>query len=135
MSKGYLIGFSLLLFTIGLILISITTNALNNLNSKCVSSNVLAGLNLILSIGIMLIVLPIVQLICYGKCGCSHSDLGYSNILIFLFITLTFLGIIVLAGINDSNCDDPTTKNSMIAITILGGLITGGLIFLKIRNK
>ena len=122
--SGKIVIFSAFLLVLGVVLIVVTSNSLNNLSGKCVSNRVLIGLNLILAIGVVLVVLPVIQFFCYNICKCPAKEREYGLILCILFFSLTFLSVIVLAGINETNCDDSVTKNSMISFSIIGGVMT-----------
>lgn len=112
--------FSIVLFIIGIILCILSVNAQNSLDPECVSSKVHIGLNIILSISIMLMILPLAQLMCFKSCGCTGDDLNYKFISLGLLVIIGITGAVIWNGIEtDTGCDNSSAKSTAISITIM----------------
>jgi hypothetical protein len=113
-----LMFFYLFIFFIGLVLISSVYTAQKSLSVKCVSNSVNIGLNMIMSMGVILLVLPLIQWVCHGGCDVPQTDLSYRGILITIFLILVISTCVIFNGLSSNNCDDATTKNVSIGIFI-----------------
>jgi hypothetical protein len=117
--------FSILLFVIGASLIALVYKCQTTLDPKCTSSSLELGLNLMLTIGVMLVTLPIVQFICYSGCQMDQNHLPYRKILLLLFGVLMIAQCLIFSGLSKSGCDDTNTKNISIGVFIVSILFFG----------
>jgi hypothetical protein len=131
--------FSSALIVSGILITALTANAQGSLQLTCASNKVQSGLNFILMIGVLLTILPIVQLICVSKCSsCTSYDLKYKWIINGLLLLLGISSAVVWGGIdNNDECNNKTSKNTMIVFTLISfGIITfqGGLFVFQKYN-
>ena len=112
--------FSGALFFIGILLLFLSINAQTSLKLTCVSKNVQIGFNIIISVAVMLIVLPIAQLICFGQCTCTWDDLKYKLIVSVLLLIIGVAGAVIWNGINaHPECESDNAKTIALAITLI----------------
>ena len=84
-----LLGFLLFTFTMGILIVSATISAQNNLPDNCKKSNLNIAMNIVLMLGIMLIVIPFTQMVCHSTCKCEtlENNLWYKTIYCSIFIS------------------------------------------------
>jgi len=112
--------FSILIFLFGIGLTSLTLDQQSKLQSKCSSIKVRGGLNAILMFGVMLTVIPLVQLLCHSVCKCPTLNLWYKKIVIFIMVFLTASGGVVWNGLNeDKSCNTNSVKTFVRIVVIL----------------
>ena len=119
-----LASFSLFIFAFGIILIYFTAEQHSKISPKCVSKKVQLGFNIILMFGVMMTIIPVVQLFCHSVCGCPQFDLWYKWIIVFTAVSLIASGGAVWNGLNtDSNCGKPSSKTTSNVKTFISTLV------------
>ena len=128
--------FSIFTFILGLFITVLSIDQQSKISNKCVSNKVQLGFNLILMLGFMMIVIPLIQLFCYWKCGCDQSDLPYKWIYIFITLFLIVTGAVVWNGMNNEpNCDLESAKYFIMGVVISSALLLVFLLVLQLKYK
>lgn len=121
-----LILFLLSIIITGVFLTRYTSFLHSKLSDVCVSKTVQYGLNSMLMLTIMMIVLPVIQLLCYWACGCPQNDLNYKVIIFILLSLLLGSASVVMKGIkSDDNCKLDIMKNYLLIIIVTSGSLLG----------
>jgi hypothetical protein len=114
------------LILLGLIILIIVTKIKGDISSKCVSKSVNIGLNIMLTMSIILIILPISNFVCRNNCDCQGNEFKYESFLIIIFVVFLILGVsssFVWDGLNNnSDCDVKNAKTGIGFLTIISFL-------------
>ena len=131
MANPMLVGFLFLTFIVGIILVVTTVNAQQKLPNNCVKNDMNIAMNFVLMLGIMLTVLPIMQLLCSNYCECDDTgNLWYKSLIGLFGIILAICGGIIWNGAKECTGADDVVNYG------LGIMITGILlpIFLSVYH-
>jgi hypothetical protein len=119
MANPMLVGFLFLTFIVGIILVVTTVNAQQKLPNNCVKNDMNIAMNFVLMLGIMLTVLPIMQLLCSNYCECDDTgNLWYKSLIGLFGIILAICGGIIWNGAKEcTGADDVVNYGLGIMIT------------------
>jgi hypothetical protein len=104
----------IIMSVLGILIIAFTSYYSSFLPNNCDSKIVNIGLNSILSIGIIMFLIPVIQITCKQSCNCNLFDLSYDYILITFLITIVSISIMVLVSLKNK-CDSDNVKKLLIA--------------------
>jgi hypothetical protein len=114
--------FSFFMFFIGTILTVLTYSQHEKLSLKCVNKLVQGGMNTLIILSTMIMVVPIVQLVCYWGCNHPQKDLWYRGIIISISTLIIITGSVVLSGLK-CDCDTKSVKDFIISLIVAGFII------------
>lgn len=119
-----LVYFSFFIFIFGIVLTVLAIDQHSKISNKCVSKKVHIGFNLILMLGVMMWVIPLIQLFCHLGCGCSQYDLAYKWIVVFIAAFLVTTGGVVWDGLDkDPNCKLDSAKSFIMGVVLSSGIL------------
>jgi len=116
--------FSFFMFIVGIVCTVLVWDIQSKLSNKCIDTKVQNGLNFLLALSVMMVVVPIVQIVCYWGCGCKQDDLPYTGLTLVILLTLAVTSWVVYSGLK-GDCDLDYGKN---VVGIIGGISTGILV-------
>jgi hypothetical protein len=119
-----LVFFSSFIFIFGIVITVLAIDQHSKISNKCVSKKVHIGFNLILMLGVMMFVIPLIQLFCYLGCECVQSDLAYKWIVVFISAFLVTTGGVVWDGLDkDPNCKLDSAKSFIMGVVLSSGIL------------
>lgn len=117
----------------GLALTTYSTTIHSKLDTNCTSSTVHTCFNIIITMGILLVVLPVISLFCHMGCECGSSELTfYVWLLMFgiLSLLLSITGLILYIYVKKENyCNNNDASNFSLAVFVCGFILGAILLY------